>query len=95
MPSGATFITADRSRPGAYDEVRFQEWGGVVESAYDHRLVKGALEALSPQARHWTLVSSVSVYARNNEPGADENAALVEPTDLEDYACEGGRRTGD
>src|SRR5690625_774371 len=95
VPSGATFITADRSRPGAYDEVRFQEWGGVVESAYDHRLVKGALEALSPQARHWTLVSSVSVYARNNEPGADENAALVEPTDLEDYACEGGRRTGD
>ena len=54
--------------------------------AYDHRLVEGALEVLSPQAGHWTLVSSVSVYARNSEPGADEGAALVEPTDLEDYA---------
>src|SRR5690625_2765703 len=85
-PSGATFITADRSRPGAYDEVRFQEWDGVVELAYDHRLVEGALEVLSPQAGHWTLVSSVSVYASNSEPGADEDAALVEPTDPENYA---------
>src|SRR5690625_1512661 len=81
VPSGATSITADRSRSDAYDAVRSQEWDGVVELAYDHRLVEGALEALSPQAGHWTLVSSVSVYARNNEPGADEDAALVEPTD--------------
>src|SRR5699024_7306831 len=63
-----------------------QEWDGVVELAYDHRLVESALEVLSPQAGHWTLVSSVSVYASNSEPGADECAALVEPTDLEDYA---------
>src|SRR5690625_137223 len=61
-PSGATFITADRSRPGAYDEVRFQEWDGVVELAYNHRLVEGALEVLSPHAVHRKHVSFGSVY---------------------------------
>jgi nucleoside-diphosphate-sugar epimerase len=28
----------------------------------------------------------VSVYANNDQPGADESAALVDPVDLDDYA---------
>ncbi len=31
-------------------------------------------------------MSTVSVYARNDEPGADETADVVEPTDLSKYA---------
>lgn len=30
-------------------------------------------------------MSTVSVYARNDEPNADEAAAVVEPVDLDDY----------
>ena len=46
----------------------------------------GALAALAAGARHWTLVSTVSVYASNDEPDAREDAALLAPVeDGEDY----------
>ncbi|WAB81330.1 NAD-dependent epimerase/dehydratase family protein [Microcella daejeonensis] len=83
---GATLMARDRREPGAYDEAGSTRWDAVIELAYDHDLVTGALEALAPRAEHWTIVSSVSVYAANDEPGADETAALVEPTDPSDYA---------
>lgn len=63
-----------------------QLWDEVIELAYEPALVSGALEALAGKAKHWTLVSSVSVYASNTDPGADESAALLDPVDLEDYA---------
>lgn len=85
-PAGAALITRDRREPGAYDVVGGSHWDAVIELASEPSLVTGALEALAPAAEHWTLVSSVSVYAANDEPGADETAALVEPTDLTDYA---------
>lgn len=84
-PEGVHFVAADRTRPGAYDELT-GEWDEVIELAYDHGLVSSALDALSDRAHHWTLVSSVSVYARNDEPGADEAADLVDPDDPSDYA---------
>lgn len=86
VPSGVTFVRSDRRVPGAYESVKGRDWNDVIELAYEADLVAGALEALADNTQHWTLVSSVSVYARNSEPGADEDAALVEPTDLENYA---------
>lgn len=85
VPDGARLVRADRTRPGAYDDLD-GEWDAVVELAYDPALVGPALAALADRTRHWTLVSSISVYARHDEPGADESAGLVEPTDLSDYA---------
>lgn len=85
VPHGARLIRADRRDPGAYDEVA-GDWDEVVELAYDSELVEPALDALAARASHWTLISSVSVYARNDEPHADESATLVEPTDLTEYA---------
>jgi nucleoside-diphosphate-sugar epimerase len=70
---------------GAYDEVE-TDWDEVIELAYQPALVEPALDALAAHAAHWTLVSSVSVYSRNDEPGADESALLVEPKDLTAYA---------
>lgn len=84
VPAGARLIRADRRHPGAYDEVT-GHWDEVVEFSYDGELVGSALDALAPRAAHWTLVSTVSVYARSDEPQADESAALVEPTDLTLY----------
>ncbi|MGH1550820.1 NAD-dependent epimerase/dehydratase family protein [Leifsonia poae] len=84
VPEGARLIRADRRDPAVYEQV-LGDWDEVVELAYAPDLVEPALDALADRAGHWTLVSTVSVYARNDEPGADESAAVVEPTDLDQY----------
>lgn len=84
-PGGARFLHADRANPAAYADVAGQVWDDVIELSYDPAFVAGALTALSATARHWTLISSVSVYATNDEPGADESAELLDPIDLEEY----------
>jgi len=84
-PDGAHLVPADRMSPQAYDDAT-GEWDDVIELSYDPRLVGPALDALASNAAHWTLVSSVSVYSRNDEPDADESAAVVEPRDTSDYA---------
>jgi nucleoside-diphosphate-sugar epimerase len=86
IPSGVRFIRSDRRTPGAYDLVTGNAWDEIIEVSYEADLVTEALEALAGSTQHWTIVSSVSVYASNAEPGADEDAVLVEPSDLDDYA---------
>jgi len=86
VPPGVTSVRTDRRESGAYDSVKGSDWDEIIELTYEADLVTGALEALADNTQHWTLVSSVSVYASNSEPGADEEAALVEPTDLDNYA---------
>lgn len=84
VPPGVRLIRADRTLPSAYDEVT-AAWDEVIELSYAPNLVTGALRALSHTAAHWTLVSSVSVYAQSDEPGADESADLLVPHDLSQY----------
>lgn len=85
VPDGVTLIKADRTEPGAYQQVQ-RAWDEVIELSYTPQLVESALDALAAHARHWTLISSVSVYADNDQPGADETAPLVEVRDLAEYA---------
>ena len=85
VPEGARFVQADRSLPGAYEPAT-GTWDEVIELAHAPELVAPALDALADRAAHWTLVSTVSVYAENDEPGADESARLVEPKDPSAYA---------
>jgi len=80
----ARLIRVDRNDPGAYADVR-RDWDEVVELSWDAGFVASALDVLADRAAHWTLVSSVSVYARSDTPFADESAELVEPNDLEQY----------
>ncbi len=84
VPEGARLVRADRRLPGAFDQLT-GEWDEVIEFAYDPELVAPALDSVAERASHWTLVSTVSVYAGNDEPGVDESAALVEPRDLTQY----------
>ncbi|NRG42266.1 reductase [Rathayibacter sp. VKM Ac-2835] len=85
VPDGARHLRVDRRDPNAYDGLR-GEWDEVVELAHAPELARPALDRLAPAAAHWTLVSSVSVYADVVRPDADESAALVEPADPEQYA---------
>lgn len=85
-PDGARLVLADRSETGAYDVVAAEEWDEVVDisSMPDH--VAAAVDALAARARHWTYVSSLSVYAADVDLDADETAAVHEPlTPGEEY----------
>ena len=78
-PEGAELVIADRAEPGAYDAVASREWNEIVEISSIPEHVAAAVDALAGRARHWTYVSSLSVYASNRDVGADERAALSEP----------------
>jgi nucleoside-diphosphate-sugar epimerase len=85
VPDGAELVRADRARAGAYAEVVGRDWSHVVELSWENDFVVGALEALVNCAAHWTLISTISVYASNANAGTDESDPVVEPVDLEDY----------
>lgn len=65
--------------------MRAEHWDEVIELSSEPAFVAGALANLAAVASHWTLVSTVSVYARNDVSGANETAELLEPVDLDDY----------
>ena len=83
--------------PGAYDAVSGRQWDAVIDVARQPGQVRGAVEALGSHAGHWVFVSSCSVYADHDEPGADESARLLpaHPGDVaapESYGGEGRLR---
>src|SRR4051812_10419060 len=75
-PDGAALVVADRAETGAYDAVTGTDWDEVVDISSIPEHVAAVVDALAPRARHWTYISSLSVYARNDEVGADETAEL-------------------
>ncbi|MBO0907588.1 MULTISPECIES: NAD-dependent epimerase/dehydratase family protein [Arthrobacter] len=75
--TGADFVRADRDAgASAYEELD-GVWDAVIDVARKPQQVQEALAALSGRSSHWSLVSTASVYASNDTPGEDENAALV------------------
>ncbi|MFT2692420.1 NAD-dependent epimerase/dehydratase family protein [Clavibacter zhangzhiyongii] len=84
-PAGARHVAADRDRDDAYDAIVDADWDEVVDLTSSAEHARRAVAALADRARHWTLVSTVSVYASVAHPGDDESAAVVDPVDLEEY----------
>ena len=78
VPEGVTHVTADRWQGSAYEKVADRVWDVVVDVSWQPDLVRSALAALAARAGHWVYVSSVSVYADQGAPGADESAALLD-----------------
>lgn len=76
---GAHLVVADRDEAGtaAYDGVAGRDWGAVIDLTRQPGHARRAATALAARARHVTFISSCSVYARHDEPGADESAALL------------------
>ncbi|MFC8038443.1 NAD-dependent epimerase/dehydratase family protein [Paenarthrobacter sp. NPDC057355] len=78
-PDGATWVRGDRALGAAAYAELADGWDAVVDVSRDPVQARDALEVLGPVTEHWTFVSSCSVYADHSVPGADENAAVLEP----------------
>jgi 2'-hydroxyisoflavone reductase len=88
VPAGSALVVADRTDPLAYDQVSSQDWDAVIDITWQPRFARGALQALGSRARHWTYVSSGSVYASHAALGADETTPLLPATDELDVDLE-------
>ncbi|KQZ82319.1 reductase [Microbacterium sp. Root166] len=87
-PYGTTLVVGDRDEPGAYDDVAAREWDEVVDISSNPVHVAAALDTLGDRVKHWTYISTISVYAENDTPGADETAEVLTPPgpdEEEDY----------
>jgi nucleoside-diphosphate-sugar epimerase len=72
-------VVADRSSPTAYDDVVGRSWDAVLDIGTQPGFVRRAVEALATSVDRYLYVSTVSVYADDSRPGADEDAAVHEP----------------
>lgn len=79
VPEGAELVSADRTKPEAYAEVAARHWDAVVEVSWQPGFVREALQALGPNARHWTCVSSSNVYASAATPAQTKRPSLWQP----------------
>jgi 2'-hydroxyisoflavone reductase len=61
-------------------------WDAVIDvNGYVPRIVRATAELLKTAVKRYVFISSISVYVSISEPGADENATLIE---LEDQTTE-------
>lgn len=80
-PHGTRHVVGDRDDETAYEAVTDRTWDEVVDVSSRAAHVRAAVAALGERAGHVTYVSSVSAYAADDAPGADESAALAVPAE--------------
>jgi 2'-hydroxyisoflavone reductase len=67
--------------PGNYDALKTGEWDVVIDNPTTRpRWVREAAAAVKGRAAQYVFISTISVYARNDTPGADESAAVATTT---------------
>jgi 2'-hydroxyisoflavone reductase len=67
--------------PGNYDSLKTGEWDVVIDNPTTRpRWVREAAAAVKGRARQYVFISTISVYAKNDTPGADESAAVATTT---------------
>lgn len=61
-----------------------RRWDAVIDTfTYVPKTVTDAMDVLLPAMGQFVVISTTSVYASSNEPGADEDAPLAQMTDEE------------
>lgn len=72
-----------------------RRWDAVLDtSAYFPRDVTRTAELLAPRVGQYVIISSISVYADNSTPGADESAAVATLAGAEDATEISGENYG-
>ncbi|MFG0284492.1 MAG: NAD-dependent epimerase/dehydratase family protein [Phycisphaerales bacterium JB039] len=67
----------DPESPQGLTELEGRSWDAVIDtSGYVPRIVKASAELLSPSVKQYVFISSISVYAAHDTPGADETAPV-------------------
>lgn len=65
-------------RDGKLEALKGRTWDAVVDtSAYVPRITKLSAELLAPSVKQYINISTISVYANNDQPNADETAPLA------------------
>jgi len=81
-------LLGDRApNPGNYEALKGREWDAVIDTpARRPRWVREAAAVVKGHAKQFVFISTISVYAANDTPGADETAALstTDTPDVED-----------
>jgi len=85
IPGGARLVAADRDQDDALREVAAERWDAVVDVARQPGHVRRAVRDLEASADRYVFVSTGNVYASQEEVGADEDAALLEPLVSDSY----------
>ena len=86
-PSLELLLGDRESKPGNYESLKGREWDAVIDNpARRPRWVREAAAAVRGHAKQYVFISTISVYASNGTPGADETAAVstTDTPDVED-----------
>ena len=76
-------LEGDRSI-GNYESLKGRQWDVVIDNPTTlPRWVRQAAEVLKGQAAQYVFISTISTYASNDTPGADETAPLATTTEPE------------
>jgi 2'-hydroxyisoflavone reductase len=68
-------------KPGHYESLETGEWDVVIDNPTTRpRWVREAAAAVKGRVGHYVFISTISVYAEQDTPGADESAALATTT---------------
>ncbi len=81
-------LLGDREpKPGNYEALKGRKWDAVIDNPVRRpRWVREAAAAVKGHAKQYVFISTISVYASNDTPGADETAAVstTDTPDVED-----------
>ena len=80
------------NRDGDLSALQGRQWDAVIDtSGYVPRIVRASTQALAKSVKHYTFISSISVYADLSKPGIDETSpvATLQDESVEDITVSG------